>query len=407
MPRKSKGARLWLRPERFDRDGRRISNALWIIVDGGRQYPTGCAEGEIGRAELALQRHITAKHEPQRIERALHETRIADVLSIYIDDCRPSGDATALKRFKGRINRLNEFFGSKMLAEVNGQLCRSYVAERGSPGGARRDLEDLRAAINHHQSEGLHRGVVAVPLPEKGPSRTRWLTRDEAAALLWACWRTKEVQTIHRGGRLGEPTVTRKYPLRHIARFILLGLYTGTRAGAIASASASRGQGRSWVDLERGIFYRLAEGKAETKKKQPPAPIPPRLLAHMRRWARLDATAADGREDSPYFVEWAGKPVASVKTGFGRAATLAKLGKHVTPHTLRHTAVTWLMQLGVSIWDAAGFVGMSPEMVEKNYGHHHPDYLAAPAKVIGYRHAAGEKLVVSLETARKSGKTKS
>jgi hypothetical protein len=72
--------------------------------------------------------------------------------------------------------------------------------------------------------------------------------------------------------------------LRHVARFILIGLYTGTRAGAIATASPYAEQGRSFVDLERCILYRKAIGKRATKKRQTPAPIPPRLLAHMRHW---------------------------------------------------------------------------------------------------------------------------
>jgi hypothetical protein len=99
-----------------------------------------------------------------------------------------------------------------------------------------------------------------VALPAKGRSRDRWLTRSEAAALLWACWRYREVQTQHRGALKNQKIETDKRPLRHIARFILIGLYTGTRAGAIASASPYREDGRSYVDLEHGIFYRLAQG---------------------------------------------------------------------------------------------------------------------------------------------------
>jgi integrase len=41
-----------------------------------------------------------------------------------------------------------------------------------------------------------------------------------------------------------------------------------------------------------------------------------------------------------HFVEWHGKPVASVKTGFASAVRIAKLDVtvgNVTPHTLRHT----------------------------------------------------------------------
>jgi hypothetical protein len=69
------------------------------------------------------------------------------------------------------------------------------------------------------------------------------------------------VQTQHRGALKNQKIETDKRPLRHIARFILIGLYTGTRAGAIASASPYRDEGRSYVDLEHGIFYRLAQGQ--------------------------------------------------------------------------------------------------------------------------------------------------
>src|ERR1700674_5562713 len=265
-----------------------------------------------------------------------------------------------------------------MLSEVTGEACREYLRRRGRAGGTRRDLEDLRAAINHHAKEGLHRGVVRVVLPPKGRARERWLTRKEAAQLLRVCWRARETQTVHRGPLKNQKIETDKRPLRHLARFFLLGLYTGTRAGAIAAASPYKGEGRAYVDLERGIFYRLAEGQRETKKRQPPIPIPPRLLAHMRRWVAKGVV----RE---HFVEWNGEPIKSVKTAFKKAVQLANLQGKISPHTLRHTAATWLMQAGVDKWEAAGFLGMSAEMLDHVYGHHHPDHLKAAARAIGYR----------------------
>ena len=81
-----------------------------------------------------------------------------------------------------------------------------------------------------------------------------------------------------------------------------------------------------------------------------------------------------------HFVEWHGKPVASVKTGFASAVRLAGLDRsigNVTPHTLRHTAATWLMQRGVAVWEAAGFLGMSEKTLRDTYGHHHPNHLRA------------------------------
>ncbi len=154
----------------------------------------------------------------------------------------------------------SEFWGGKTFSEVNAQTCAAYVKHRGSPGGARRDLETLRAAINHNARDGFRRGVVRVSLPPRGEARDRWLTRKEAAALVWHCWRHREKQTIHSGTSKGEPVSTKRRPLRHIARFILIGL--GTRAGAIAAASPYAEPGRSYVDLGHGIFYPQAYRQA-------------------------------------------------------------------------------------------------------------------------------------------------
>jgi integrase len=127
--------------------------------------------------------------------------------------------------------------------------------------------------------------------------------------------------------------------------------------------------------------------------------LPPRLLAHLRRWRdrKLIATC---------FVEFNGKPVASVKKGFKRAVGLARLPGKVTPHTLRHTAATWLMQRGVTIWEAAGFLGMSPEVLQDTYGHHHPDHLHGAAAAIGQkgRYVSVAETVVDLTEDRNQKK---
>jgi integrase len=386
MPRRSKGARLWLRPARR-KGGQLIACAVWIIIDGNRHIATGCLGHQAGEAEKRLAAYIADKYRPSRLSRDIDQIDIADVLSIYLDDCGPRMvDQPKLERC---IARLNDYWGGKMLSEVTAAECRVYAHSRGKTGGTRTDLETLRAAINHHAKENLHYGIVRVTLPPKGPPRDRWLTRDEAARLIWACWRYREKQTAHRGRKIGQRIETDKRPLRHLARFILIGLYTGTRAGAIASASPYRDSGHSFVDLDHGIFYRLAIGRRASKKRQSPAPIPTRLLAHMRRWVRRGIITS-------HFVEWHGAPVKSVKTSFRHAVTLAGLWGKVTPHTLRHTAATWLMQRGVPIWQAAGYLGMSAEMIERTYGHHHPDFMRGAAAAITTKQPQNVSLVVSL-----------
>ena len=52
----------------------------------------------------------------------------------------------------------------------------------------------LRAAINFHREEGHCDRIVSVTLPEKPVGRERWLTRNEAAKLIWTAWRFRERQ---------------------------------------------------------------------------------------------------------------------------------------------------------------------------------------------------------------------
>ena len=379
MPRRSKGARLQIKAERRGTDGSVTHRATWIIRDNGRDVSTGCGAEEIGQAEQKLKQYLADKYNSVRKLQDIERIPVGDVLSIYIDD-RPDLylQGKGAPQYLSRVARLNEWWGAKMLSDVTGETCRAYQKHRGNKGGARRDLEDLRAAIGHHASEGLHRGVVKVMLPKKGEARDRWLTRSEAARLLWECWRAREKQTARFGDSKGQKLPTEKRPLRHLARFILIGLYSGTRASAISSASPTPAVGRSFVDLDRGIFYRLAEGQARSNKRQPPMPLPPRLLAHMRRWH-------ERRLIRNYFVEFNGAPVVSVKTAFKSAVVLAGLPGKVSPHTLRHTAATWLMQNGADRWQAAGYLGMSVEMLEKVYGHHHPEHLQNAVAAIGRR----------------------
>jgi integrase len=179
---------------------------------------------------------------------------------------------------------------------------------------------------------------------------------------------------------------------RHVARFILVGLYTGTRSAAICGASLTPTVGRGHVDLDQGVFYRRPIGRRQNKKRQPPVKLPPRLLAHMRRWVGRGFAKRT-------VVEWNGSPVASVRKGFEAAVRAAGLGADVTPHILRHTCATWLMQSGVNLWDAAGFLGMTVQQLEAGYGHHHPDYQHQAASALGGQHAARNPVNKTRQTA--------
>lgn len=177
---------------------------------------------------------------------------------------------------------------------MNGDRCRQYVAQRvrqpwksskpqrtGRParlvtgGAARRELEDLRSAINHHREEGLCSEIVSVALPEKAAGRETWLTRSEAAKLIRAARRAKQVK---------RDKITQREVGKHIARFVRRAAnrrVSGVLAGCFTDARKARARQKS------GTHVRL----------------PDRLLAHLRRWHRLGISTRA-------VVEWNGKPVA-------------------------------------------------------------------------------------------------
>jgi integrase len=364
MSAAAKGPRLWLRKARRGKAGRITHAAVWLVLDGEHQESTGCGPDDRIGAEKQLEAYLNRKHTAQAkvSARDPYQIPIADVLNLYAEQVAP-GHARP-KETAQKIERLLAFFGtlakgrrrSITLADINGDLCRSFAASRSTPTAAREDLIVLRSAINHHREEGYCHKLVSVVLPAKAVGREEWCTRSQVAKLIWTAWRYREIQD-------GKPTNRR--PWRHVAKFLLVTAYTGTRSGASCAAALEPTEGRGWIDVESGIFYRRPQGARETKKRRPPVPIPYRLLAHLRRWKRLGQR---------YAVEWHGEPVNDCDKAFRNVARAAGL-PWVTPHIMRHTCGTWLAQSGTPLWQSAGFLGMTVQQFEETYGHHHPDYM--------------------------------
>ena len=368
MPRHSKGARLWLQPARRDQHGRIIEQTVWVIRDGNIKRSTGFGQGQAAEAERALAEYIANKYRAPRIgHRDPAACKVADVIAIYAEDV--AHKHTRPRETAARLGRILDFFGATTLACINRKACEDYVRQRGAKAAARRELEDLRAAIRHHWEAGLCTAMTPVVLPERGQARERWLTRGEAARLLWAAWRLRQRWRDRPSDRV---------TAQHVARFILVGLYTGTRAGAICGAALMPTIGRGYVDLDVGVFYRRAAGARETKKRQPPVRLPPRLLAHLRRWQRRRSALRS-------VIEWNGEPVRRINKAFRSVREAAGLGSDVVPHTLRHTAITWQAQVGVPVHEICGFFGITLEMLDRVYGHHHPDYQANAVNALSRR----------------------
>ncbi len=130
---------------------------------------------------------------------------------------------------------------------------------------------------------------------------------------------TRETQVIHRGPNKGQRTQTDRRPLRDLARSILLGLYTGTRASPIASAWSSAAKA-CLTSISIMAFF-IASQRADERPRSDSHQFrsPPRLLAHLQRWKAKGLVRR-------HVVQWNGEPIRSVKTAFKNAAKLAGLG---------------------------------------------------------------------------------
>lgn len=329
MPRKAKGPRLYLDRER----------GQWAIRDGKSFVRTGCVESDNAGAEKRLAEYIAGKYRPAATVSPL----IADVLLVYAQERLPKTRAAA--KSAHNISNLTPFWGKKRASDVNAENCIAYAKDRPAQ-AARRDLEVLRAALfywNKHKA-ALSR-VPAVVLPDKAAPRERWLTQDEAKRLRRAAM---------------------KFP--HLYRFVILGLKTGSRSSVLF--------GLKWgqIDLARGVMTRMAPGETEAaNKRKPPVRLGRSTVRLLRRWKDRDGKIQ-------HVIHYDGLPIKKLRRSWDAACEAAEL-EDVTPHTLRHTRATWLMQAGVDIWEAAGSLGMSVAILTKTYGKHSPDFQSRAAEV--------------------------
>lgn len=259
---------------------------------------------------------------------------MAVLLDRYLTDRWPGGAPNA-ERF-ARAPLVRHF---PAVDDITADSVRRYVAGRGvKPTTAARELTVLRAALHHAVAENIIDRAPTVTVPPPGPARDRWLTREEAGRLLDACHED------------------------HLRLFIMLGLHTGARRGAILDLTWFQ------VDLERDRIDYNAPGRPQTQKRRPVVPINGPLHDALSA-ARKVAVAAN-------VVEYRGKKVAGIRRSFAVACRRAGL-EDVIPHTLRHTAATWMAQAGVSIVEIAQILGQSIQRTTERYIKHHPDYLRA------------------------------
>jgi hypothetical protein len=158
MPRQGKGPHLWWRKAQYDKSGRLTHVGSWHIKDGRSRHSTGCGYDDRVSAEHKLEEYLSRKRLEQtaKSKRSPSQIYVADVIALYLAKKAPK--LARENEIKARCKNLLAFFGRNRLSEITSDLCEGYVEHRGSRGIARRELEDLRAAINYYLQEEASSG---------------------------------------------------------------------------------------------------------------------------------------------------------------------------------------------------------------------------------------------------------
>lgn len=257
---------------------------------------------------------------------------------------------------------LHAYFGHMPLKNVGVPECRGYynarksgVLSKGKPAmssTAGKELRVLRAAANHavKWKHMLPSEMPTFDITAEDAGKGAWLFPDELKRLRIAA------------ASIGSPD----FPMRTLA-FVDIAYFTGARKDAVETLEWYQ------VDMDKGRIDLLKRNTKQTKKRRPTVPIDPRLRA------ALNLCAANRKDD---YVIRGGN---AIDYAFQKAAAIAGLSMlperngrpeaPLTPHVLRHSRASHLLQDGKPIWTVAKLLGDSVVTVERVYGHHSTDNL--------------------------------
>lgn len=220
-------------------------------------------------------------------------------------------------------------------------------SEGAAPATVNREIGLLSAALNWGRRTlgwKIENAAEAQRMPVP-PGRDRWLTQAEAAQLLAAARQ--------------EPKAA------HLADFILLALHTGMRSGEILQLEWSR------VDLQRGyVLLGAGDQKSGQVGSVPLNQTAREVLLSRARFRATHCPAA-----TRVFCDQRGEGINSIKKSFAAAVKRAGIA-HCTPHDLRRTCGSWLVQARVPIQEVARLLRHTDIQVTMSvYAHLIPDQL--------------------------------
>jgi integrase len=200
--------------------------------------------------------------------------------------------------------------------------CRAHTDQRRAAGikdgTIHTELGHLRMVLKWAEKHRLINRAPAIERPTKPEPKEGYLTRGEVARMI------------------------EKANAPHIQTAIMLLIGTGARSAAARELTWDR------VDFERRMIQLRNPFDKSRRKGRATVPMNDTLVAAL--------STAKTHALSLFVIEWAGKPVMSIKRGLKAAGTAINRSE-VSPHMLRHSAAVWLAEDGHSMEEIAQFLG--------------------------------------------------
>ena len=333
----------------------KLTRGVWCIVwwDGShrRRVSTGTQNPTLARQALA-------DFEAKLAEKTDGLT-VADALDRY--SAHREGKVMAHKRLLEAISALKPLVGPLRLDQVNQHAWDRYAASRVTrprpreknhaprpvaAGTLRREFVVLRAALRRAWKDGRLAKPPELEPPADSQPRDRYLTKDEAKALLAAA-------------------------SGHVRTFAALALFTGARRGSILSLTWDR------VDFDRGIVDFQEPGRTLTKKRRSAVPMTRQLRE------ALEAARSERIKECDFVVSYQGKSVPfGLRWSFARLCERAGLDWRPTPHHLKHSVASFFAMEGVPITQAADWLATDEKTLRRVYRKFDPSYLASVASAL-------------------------
>ncbi len=242
------------------------------------------------------------------------------------------------------------------LEDIDRARIRGYLAhlhQRGNrPSTVSRKLSALRSCLRHARRLGYSgRDTVSdIPTPKRENRVPRTLTVDEATRLM-----------EYASSRTSRSPKARALDLRNRAIWEVL-YSTGVRVGELVGADLNS------MNLEEGVFRVHGKGSKERI-----VPLGGKAAAALAEYleARPALKPRDQGPDAPLFLNNRGQRLSDQRVRDLLAQIVRSMGLSgkASPHTLRHSMATHLLEAGANLRDIQEMLGHSSLSTTQKYTH--------------------------------------